>query len=99
MVRKKREKGFSVGYFDEAYINRSDVAILRDKNGNIVSFMTMMPIYQQGCLSIDLMRYIEDPPSGIMDTMVIHLFKWAQERGYTFFDMRMTPLSNVGLEE
>ena len=91
----RNEKGFSLGFFDESYIQRAPVAIVRDKDGKLVSFATLMPM-EKDTLSIDLMRHRSDAPSGIMDKVFIELFKYGQENGYKYFDLGMAPLSNVG---
>lgn len=91
----RTEKGFSLGFFDEDYIQRAPVAIVRDKDGKLVSFATLMPM-QADTLSIDLMRHSKDAPSGIMDKIFIELYKYGQENGYRYFDLGMAPLSNVG---
>ena len=91
----RNEKGFSLGFFDESYIQRAPVAIVRDKDGKLVSFATLVPM-EKVTLSIDLMRHRSDAPSGIMDKVFIELFKYGQENGYKYFDLGMAPLSNVG---
>ncbi|MFC7395009.1 bifunctional lysylphosphatidylglycerol flippase/synthetase MprF [Scopulibacillus cellulosilyticus] len=93
---KQHEKGFSLGYFDSSYLSRADIATLSDSEGKIVAFMNLMPMYQEGYISVDLMRYYPDSPSGIMDAMFVHLFQWAKEEGYQYFNAGMAPLSNVG---
>ncbi|GAB1779187.1 MULTISPECIES: bifunctional lysylphosphatidylglycerol flippase/synthetase MprF [Priestia] len=93
----KKEKGFSLGYFSLDYINRAPVAILADKDGYIVAFYTLMPVYQPNEISIDLMRYIPNAPSGVMDAMLIHLLEWAKQEGYLYLNIGMAPLSNVGI--
>lgn len=93
----KKEKGFSLGYFDREYISRAPIATLSDAEGKIIAFTTFMPVYQSGSLSVDLMRYYPDAPSGIMDAIFIHLFHWAKENNYHSFNIGMAPLSNVGL--
>lgn len=91
----RNEKGFSLGFFDEDYIQRTPVAIVRNQEGQLVSFATLMPM-EDGTLSIDLMRHRNDAPSGIMDKVFIELFKYGQANGYQLFDLGMAPLSNVG---
>lgn len=93
---KRREKGFSVGFFDRDYLNKAPVAILRDKDNQLMAFASIMPAYQKGVLSIDLMRYLPNSPSGLMDALFIQLFEWAKENGYHTFNMGMAPLSKVG---
>jgi phosphatidylglycerol lysyltransferase len=93
---KRREKGFSVGFFDRDYLSKAPVAILRDKDDRLMAFASIMPTYQNGVLSIDLMRYLPNSPGGLMDALFIHLFEWAKENGYHTFNMGMAPLSKVG---
>ena len=96
---KKKEKGFSLGYFDRDYLSLAPVAILETEEGNIIAFASLMPTYQEGIISIDLMRYSPNAPSGVMDGLLIAMIEWAQEHGYTTFNLGMTPLSNVGQTE
>ena len=95
----KSEKGFSLGYFNESYLNQAPIGIMRDANQQMLGFMTFMPAYQEGVLSIDLMRFRPDGPNGIMDAMFIRLFDYATEQGYHTFNMGMAPLSSVGEDE
>ena len=91
----RSEKGFSLGFFDEDYLNEAPVCLIRDASGKLVAFASMMPMDEK-TLSIDLMRHSQDAPSGIMDKIFISLFEYGKEQGYEYFDMGMAPLSNVG---
>ncbi|MBS4201847.1 bifunctional lysylphosphatidylglycerol flippase/synthetase MprF [Bacillus sp. FJAT-49732] len=92
----RSEKGFSLGFFDEHYLNQSKVIILRGEKG-IVGFASIMPMYDDGnTASVDLMRFVPGAPSGTMDFIFISLFGWAKETGYHTFNLGMAPLSNVG---
>jgi len=96
----RKEKGFSLGFFDEDYVSLTPVAVTRNKEGKLVSFMTLMPVYDERyTLSVDLMRYSSSAPSGVMDYMFINLFEYAQEKGYKKFNLGMAPLSNVGVSK
>ncbi|MDO4903924.1 MAG: bifunctional lysylphosphatidylglycerol flippase/synthetase MprF [Limosilactobacillus sp.] len=90
------EKGFSLGFFDPYYINQAPVATVRDKDDKMVAFATFMPTGGKELLTIDLMRHSQDAPSGIMDKIFISMYEYGQEHGYTYFDLGMAPLSNVG---
>ena len=48
-------------------------------------------------LSIDLMRYLEEAPHGIMEYLFIQLILWGKRDGYHWFNLGMAPLS--GLED
>ncbi|KRM27162.1 MULTISPECIES: bifunctional lysylphosphatidylglycerol flippase/synthetase MprF [Limosilactobacillus] len=90
------EKGFSLGFFDPYYINQAPVGTVRDKDGKLVAFATFMPTGGKEILTIDLMRHSKDAPSGIMDKIFISMYQYGQKNGYTYFDLGMAPLSNVG---
>ncbi|MBY0123535.1 bifunctional lysylphosphatidylglycerol flippase/synthetase MprF [Bacillus sp. S/N-304-OC-R1] len=94
----RTEKGFSLGFFNEHYLNKSDMAIMKDPDGKILGFASLMPVYDHNqTISVDLMRFKPDAPSGTMDFIFLSLFQWAQEEGYKHFNLGMAPLSNVGL--
>jgi len=96
----RREKGFSLGFFDEAYLNRSEIAILKNINEDVIGFASLMPVYDNNqTISVDLMRFIPSSPSGTMDFIFLSLFEWAKEKGYNQFNLGMAPLSNVGLSK
>lgn len=94
----RNEKTFSLGSFDEAYINLAPVGIIK-VDDELVGFATIMPLYSKHTISIDLMRIIPDPPNGAMDALFIGLIEWAMEEGYHYFILGKAPLSNVGVNQ
>ncbi|PWW32698.1 MULTISPECIES: bifunctional lysylphosphatidylglycerol flippase/synthetase MprF [Paenibacillus] len=93
----RKEKTYSLGWFNEAYIQRSPLTILRDAEGHILAFATLAPSYSQHqVISIDLMRHLNDTPNGTMDVLFVRLIEWAKEQGYSYFNLGMSPLSSVG---
>ena len=96
----RKEKGFSLGFFDEAYLNKSELAILKNIHDEVIGFASLMPVYDNSqTISVDLMRFIPSSPSGTMDFIFLSLFEWAKEKGYNQFNLGMAPLSNVGLSK
>lgn len=94
---KQVEKGFSLGFFDEYYLQQAPIAIVKNQDGQIVAFATLMPTGNHQILTIDLMRHDRElAPSGIMDKIFVSLFLYGQQAGYEYFDLGMAPLSNVG---
>lgn len=91
------EKGFSMGFFDREYLQMGDIAVVYDTNDEPIAFANIMPVYEKGMMSIDLMRYNPDnAPNSLMDYLFINLFLHAKESGYQTFDLGMAPLSKVG---
>ncbi|OCA91741.1 bifunctional lysylphosphatidylglycerol flippase/synthetase MprF [Pseudobacillus wudalianchiensis] len=96
-LQGREEKGFSLGFFDEDYLNKSKIAVVKTADNHIMGFASMMPVYDKGkTISIDLMRFRPDAPAGTMDFIFLSLFEWSKEQGYRFFHLGMAPLSNVG---
>ncbi|KMM39181.1 bifunctional lysylphosphatidylglycerol flippase/synthetase MprF [Guptibacillus hwajinpoensis] len=95
-LQGRNEKGFSLGFFDVDYLNKSEIAIMKE-NDTIIAFTSLMPVYDGNkTISVDLMRFIHSAPSGTMDVMFLSLFEWAKAEGYQSFNLGMAPLSNVG---
>ncbi|MFJ5792150.1 bifunctional lysylphosphatidylglycerol flippase/synthetase MprF [Lysinibacillus sp. NPDC093197] len=95
-LQGRAEKGFSLGFFDENYLSKSNIAVLRGAEG-VIGFASIMPMYDNDeRISVDLMRFKPGAPSGTMDFIFLSLFEWAKEQGYRVFNMGMSPLSNVG---
>lgn len=93
----RKERGFSLGFFDENYLQRNPIAIVKNEAGEIVSFANIIPSYSNEIGTIDLMRHNPSTaPSGSMDYLFIHLFDYFKEQGIQFFDLGMAPLSKVG---
>jgi phosphatidylglycerol lysyltransferase len=88
------EKGFSLGGFDERYIEEFPVAIVRWK-GRIIAFATLWPVANRTAFSIDLMRFVAEGPPRIMDFLFVELIRWGQAEGYGAFDFGMAPLSGL----
>lgn len=95
-LQGRAEKGFSLGFFDENYLSKSNIAVLSGAQG-VIGFASIMPMYDNGeRISVDLMRFKPGAPSGTMDFIFLSLFQWAKEQGYRVFNIGMSPLSNVG---
>jgi phosphatidylglycerol lysyltransferase len=93
--KNAREKGFSLGYFNETYLCRFRTALIRDSSGKILAFSNLWESPGQKQVSIDLMRYTRNTPPGLMDYLFIRLIQWAQESGYKTFDLGMAPFSGL----
>jgi phosphatidylglycerol lysyltransferase len=90
------EKGFSLGFFDPAYVAEFPVAVAR-VGCRIVAFATIWTTAERGPFSIDLMRYADDAPKDVMDFLFVELIAWGAAEGYQAFDFGMAPLA--GLED
>ncbi|MDN5786324.1 bifunctional lysylphosphatidylglycerol flippase/synthetase MprF [Pseudorhodobacter sp.] len=88
------EKGFSVGRFDEAWLNQGDLALIRYQ-GEVVAFANILTGGTQQNAAIDLMRYTDAAPKNTMDFMFIELMLQLRTGGFTQFSLGMAPLSGI----
>ena len=93
-LKSGEEKGFSLGSFDEAYLQRLPVALI-EHEGRIVAFANVWNATNGRELSIDLMRHASDAPKGTMDFMFAELLLWGREHGFERFSLGMAPLSGL----
>ncbi|HEY8096773.1 MAG TPA: bifunctional lysylphosphatidylglycerol flippase/synthetase MprF, partial [Methylobacter sp.] len=93
--KNTREKGFSLGFFDEDYLRRTDIAVIKNEAGQIRAFANLWRTANRQELSIDLMRYDPDSPKGIMDFLFAELMMWGKAENYQWFSLGMAPLAGL----
>jgi phosphatidylglycerol lysyltransferase len=92
--KSTREKGFSLGRFDDGYLRQLPIAVVRHE-GRVVAFANLWVGAPGGELSVDLMRHLPDAPQGVMDFLFLHLMEWGREQGFASFDLGMAPLAGI----
>lgn len=97
-AQNAREKGFSLGTFNESYILRAPVAVVR-REERIVAFATLMATAAKVEASVDLMRHVADMPVGTMDFLFTRLMLYFQAEGYQRFGLGMAPMSGMASHE
>ena len=88
------EKGFSLGAFEDSYVLRQPVALVR-KEGATVAFATLLLTGRRAEVSVDLMRHLPDAPKGTMDFLFAKLMLHFQAQGFQRFGLGMAPLSGM----
>ncbi|TCI60353.1 bifunctional lysylphosphatidylglycerol flippase/synthetase MprF [Exiguobacterium sp. SH3S1] len=93
-IGNRSEKGFSLGFFNEQSLSHYPMALLKDVDGQIVAFITLLRGH--GTVSIDLMRSCCDAPPGSIEILILHVIEWARENGYADVGLGVAPLASVG---
>ena len=88
------EKGFSLGFFDEAYLSQFDLAVMR-QDGAPVAFANLWRGAEQTEISPDLMRYRPNVSKVMMDALFARLMAQAAAEGYRWFNLGATPLAGL----
>jgi len=92
--KSTREKRFSLGWFDRAYLARLPVALVRVED-RIVAFANVWAGSAREELSIDLMRHRSGAPGVVMDYLFAKLMLWGRDQGYRSFGLGMAPLAGL----
>jgi phosphatidylglycerol lysyltransferase len=93
-AQQKKERGFSVGYFDESYLSNFPIAVVK-KNETPLAFSNILQGADRYELATDLLRYRPEAPAGIIDYMLINTMLWGQKHDYEWFNLGMAPLSGM----
>jgi phosphatidylglycerol lysyltransferase len=93
------EKKFSVGWFNEAYLQDCEIAAVRTPDGTVSAFANLVTEYQLNDVAIDLMRRRTEIENGTMDFLFISLLQHFKERGYDGFNLGLSALFGVGEAE
>jgi phosphatidylglycerol lysyltransferase len=94
--RGMSEMRFSMGWFDEAYLNTCPILLVRDREGFIDAFANIVTGFNPGGAAVDLMRHHHYSEKGIMDFLFVSLFEWAKGQGCTAFDLGLSAFSGIG---
>ena len=99
-IGDRKEKGFSMGWFDKEYLQKAPIAIVRNNNTDkIIAFIYMMYNYDGKSVSMDLMRSKKETPNSTMEYIILSSILYFKEAGYKYFNLGEAPLSNVGFTQ
>jgi phosphatidylglycerol lysyltransferase len=94
----RRERSFSLGSFDRAYLEETPIFTVNDPSGRIMAFANEVPSYRAGEAAVDLMRHRVEIPNGAMDYLFLELLAALHAEGVRSFSLGMAALAGVGEE-
>ena len=94
---EREEMIFSQGKWDEDVLQNQDIIATFDSENKPVAFLNIIPDYAPSECTYDLIRKTADAPGGCMDALIIELIKYTKEKGKTYLNLGLAPMS--GLEE
>jgi len=89
----RRERGFTLGRFDEAYVETTPVYTAENEAGAVLGFLNLIPSFCANEATNDLMRHRRDAPNGVMDFLFASVFQDCRARGFQRFNMGMAPMA------
>lgn len=92
--QNRKERGFSVGYFDEWYLSNFRIGVVK-KEGQLLAFTNILQGANRYELATDLLRYRSEAPEQIIDFMLVNAMLWGKEQQYKWFNLGMAPFSGM----
>jgi phosphatidylglycerol lysyltransferase len=93
----RRERGFTLGYFDEAMLQECDIVAVRASDGRIMAFANIIPSYRLPQGNFDMLRYGPEPKR-VADFLYVSLLNCFRERGYNGMNIGLAPFSGLQRE-
>jgi phosphatidylglycerol lysyltransferase len=90
-----RERTFTLGSFDAAYLQDTTVLVARRADGRIEAFVNILPAFAGTLGNFDLMRRRPDAPNGVMDLLFVHLIERFRAQGLADMTLGFAPLANI----
>lgn len=92
---EREEIVFSQGMFVEKEIKNQTVIAVSSREDKIISFLNIIPDHVINEGTYDLLRKTKDAPSGIMDFMLVELFKYFKSKGIRYVNLGFAPMSGI----
>ncbi|MHC5246969.1 bifunctional lysylphosphatidylglycerol flippase/synthetase MprF [Enterococcus sp. LJL90] len=93
-----KEKQFSVGRFEDSYLNASGVGVVFNQANELVGFITQQPI-SQTTVSFDLLRLKKEVPASLANFLIAKQLDVYRSEGFAYANIGMAPLARVGDSE
>lgn len=90
-----RERTFTLGRFDPAYLRSTTVLAVIDDEEQIVAFVNLLPTYRSTIGNFDLMRRRPDAPNGVMEALFVAMIERCRQQGLLGLDLGLAPFANV----
>jgi phosphatidylglycerol lysyltransferase len=94
-LSEREEIVFSQGMFVEKEIKQQVVLTVSSHEEKIIAFLNVIPDYAMNEGTYDLLRKTKDAPNGIMDYIIVELFKYFESMGIRYVNLGFAPMSGI----
>ena len=94
-ISERDEIAFSQGMFVEKEIKQQVVITVGTHEEKIIAFLNVIPDFVRDEGTYDLLRRTKDAPNGIMDYVVVELFKYFKSQGIKYINLGFAPMSGI----
>lgn len=86
---------FSQGMFSWDELKNQTIITVENAEEKIIAFLNIIPDYAPGEATYDLIRKTADAPNGIMDFILVELFKYLKSKGFNTVNLGFAPMSGL----
>jgi phosphatidylglycerol lysyltransferase len=86
---------FSQGMFCWEELKQQTIITVENSEEKIVAFLNIIPDYAPGEATYDLIRKTKDAPNGVMDFILVELFKYLKEKQVNYVNLGFAPMSGL----
>ena len=90
-----RERTFTLGQFDEAYLRSTAGLAAYDPTGKIQAFVNLLPSYRSTDGTFDLMRRDPSGPNAVMDLLFVSMIEHFRSAGSSGLNLGLAPFANI----
>ena len=94
-LTEREEIVFSQGMFVEKEIKEQTIITVENKEEKIIAFLNIIPDYVKNEGTYDLLRKTADAPNGIMDHILVEMFKYFKSQGIQYVNLGFAPMSGL----
>lgn len=95
----RKEIIFSQGQFEWDELKQQTLLVIENPEEKIVGFLNIIPDYTKDEATFDLMRKTDDAPRGVMDFMMVELFKHLKSQGLSYVNIGFVPFSGIEMPQ
>ncbi len=90
---KRKEIIFSQGMFRWNELKNQTIITVENPEEKVIAFLNIIPDFAPGEGTYDLIRKTEDSPHGVMDYLIVELFRYMQSQKYLTVNLGFAPMS------
>jgi len=86
---------FSQGMFIWEELKNNTIITVENSEEKVVAFLNIIPDYAPEESTYDLIRKTKDAPNGVLDFIMIEMFKYLKSSGYKYVNLGFAPMSGL----
>jgi phosphatidylglycerol lysyltransferase len=91
----RREIIFSQGMFIWDELKQQTILTVESAEEKIIAFLNIIPDYNKGETTYDLIRKTADAPNGVMDFILVELFNYSKSMNFNSVNLGFAPMSGM----